>query len=229
MLTLTGLLWTKWQQKNMENNEIQATRHEEVVNDKHNSPLDGILIGRKNRKNDQPVVSHTLDDFHDEQRQLDIAVGFILSSTAKLLNAPPFDNSSVLIVNVEKNVGFQGLIINKRMSWDFLEDFNETHEPIKQSSLFYGGPVIFQNLPFVSLTEKAKTGFSEVYAGLYYGNSYITRSAIDAIRSGNQSASDYRFFLGFSNWEWNQLFNEIADGAWDLSPGNYEQLKWPEL
>jgi putative AlgH/UPF0301 family transcriptional regulator len=33
--------------------------------------------------------------------------------------------------------------------------------------------------------------------------------------------------LGFSSWGWEQLFDEIAQGAWNLSEHKKEPLDWP--
>ncbi|KAJ6740596.1 TRANSPORTER putative-RELATED [Salix purpurea] len=53
---------------------------------------------------------------------------------------------------------------------------------------------------------------------------------IEEIRSGNQRVSDYWFFLGFSSWGWDQLFDEIAQGAWNLSEEHEKELlDWPWL
>ena len=157
-----------------------------------------------------------------------VVVGSVLAATDKLHDAVPFDNSTILIVIAGENQGFQGIIINKQISWDVFKELDQQLEPLKQAPLFYGGPVRTQGLPLVSLARKAINGYVKVSAGIYFGNPLATRLAIDGIKSGDQSANDFWFFLGYSSWAWNQLFVELTAGAWYLSESTIENLDWPD-
>ncbi|XP_042376258.1 uncharacterized protein LOC121969972 [Zingiber officinale] len=170
---------------------------------------------------DSPVT------FLDQHKH--VLVGSILTATDKLLNAAPFDHSRVLIVTVDQNQGFQGLIINKRISWDVFKDISSDLISLKQAPLFYGGPVALQNLPLVSLVRKPKVGYIKITKSVYFGNPSVTRQAMGELTSMKESIDDYWFFLGFSSWGYDQLFNELAEGAWHSSSQPVEHLDWPEV
>lgn len=157
-----------------------------------------------------------------------VLVGSILTASDKLLNAAPFDHSRVLIATVDQNQGFQGLIINKRINWDVFKDLSSDLMSLKQAPLFYGGPVALQNLPLVSLVRKPKVGYIKITKSVYFGSPIVTRQVIEELTSRKESIDDYWFFLGFSSWGYDQLFNELAEGAWHLSAQPVEHLDWPE-
>ncbi|XP_038974492.1 uncharacterized protein LOC103706826 isoform X2 [Phoenix dactylifera] len=175
---------------------------------------------------DHPIGSHTSGNFNDEYKHVD--VGSILAATDKLINSFPFDNSTVLIVMADQKQGFQGMITNKRISWDVFKELDKDLEPLKQAPLFYGGPVMAHRMPLVSLTRKETEGYTKVVTGIYFGNPVATSLIIQQIKSGHHSAIDYWFFLGYSSWAYNQLFDELAEGAWNLSESPIEYLDWPD-
>ncbi|PIN15157.1 Protein disulfide-isomerase [Handroanthus impetiginosus] len=159
------------------------------------------------------------------QERPQLFAGCVLSATQKLLDAHPFDESKILIVKVDQGTRFQGLIINKHISWDSLE---EGFELLKEAPLSFGGPVLMRGMPLVALTHKYIEGQShQVLPNVYFVDQLGTLSLLEEIRVGNQSVSDYWFFVGYSSWGWEQLFNEIAQGAWNISKGNSEELEWP--
>lgn len=175
---------------------------------------------------DYPIESHTSGCFHDEYKHVD--VGLILAATDKLINAFPFGNSTVLIVMADQKQGFQGMITNKRISWDVFKELDKDLEPLKQAPLFYGGPVMAHGMPLVSLTRKEIEGYTKVVRDIYFGNPVATSLIIGQIKSGDHSALDYWFFLGYSSWAYNQLFDELAEGSWNLSKSPIEHLDWPD-
>ncbi|KAJ4822825.1 hypothetical protein Tsubulata_015827 [Turnera subulata] len=145
-----------------------------------------------------------------------VMVGSILVATEKL--PAPFDKSMILIVKADQSTGFQGLIYNKPLGWDSLHKLEEELEVLKEAPLSFGGPLINPGLPLVSLTRGAVTGeHPEVAPGVYFLDQLSTYRVIEELKSGNHSLIDYWFFLGFSSWSWDQLFDEIALGAWNLN------------
>lgn len=100
-------------------------------------------------------------------------------------------------------------------------------EPLKQAPIFYGGPVRAQGLPLVSLARIPTEGYSKVIHGVYFGNAMITSMVMEGIKSGDRSSHDYWFFLGYCSWRWDQLFDEIGEGAWRLSGDPVGSLNWP--
>lgn len=167
------------------------------------------------------------DRFREEGQHVD--VGSTLVATNKLKNVPPFDNSKVLIVKADRKDGFQGLITNKRIQWDILPELDKELISLKQAPLSFGGPVVLQGMPLVCFTRRASdVGYSEVIPSFYYGDQMTTIRVIEGIKSGNLSAIDYWFFLGYSSWDWNQLFTELVEGSWRTSNYQMDQLEWPE-
>ncbi|KAG8365760.1 hypothetical protein BUALT_Bualt17G0005400 [Buddleja alternifolia] len=169
-----------------------------------------------------PVNVH----FADERPQL--FAGCILSASEKLLEVHPFDESKILIVKVDEITGFQGLIINKHISWESVENVEGLMELVKEAPLSFGGPVMRRGMPLVALTHKfTEHQYLEVLPNVYFIDQLATRSLLEEIKGGKQSVHDYWFFLGYSSWGWEQLFNEIAQGAWNVSKGSLEELGWP--
>ncbi|KAG0486308.1 hypothetical protein HPP92_008403 [Vanilla planifolia] len=179
------------------------------------------------RAEERPLVEPTPLQGLDNKRPY-IVSGSMLFATEKLLQAIPFDNSSILIVFAGEDQAFQGVIINKPISWNVFDNLEKDLETIKQAPLYYGGPVRAQGLPLVSLTRKPIEGFSKVIAGLYFGNPVITSMVIEGIKSEDRSARDYWFFLGYSSWSWDQLFDEVDEGAWHVSSQPLGTVDWPK-
>ncbi|GFP83030.1 upf0301 protein ct0663 [Phtheirospermum japonicum] len=164
----------------------------------------------------------------DPHERPQLIAGCILTATEKLLDVHPFDESKILLVKADQSTGFQGLIFNKHISWDSLEDLEGGFELLKRAPLSFGGPVMMNGMPLVALTNKFVEEQSfEVVPNVYFVDQLGTSGLLEKIRVGNQTVDDYWFFLGYSSWGWEQLFNEIAQGAWNVSKGNMEQLEWP--
>ncbi|GJN10735.1 hypothetical protein PR202_ga28853 [Eleusine coracana subsp. coracana] len=157
----------------------------------------------------------------------DVVRGSILTATEKLGTAVPFDNARVLIVSADSQEGFIGLIMNKQLSWDVFKNLDSSMEPIKQAPLFYGGPVVVQGYHLVSLSKVALEGYIQVVPSVFYGNITATSRVITQMTSGEQSADELWFFLGYSGWGYSQLFDELSDGAWHVSEKPIEHLDWP--
>nr|CAB3494374.1 unnamed protein product [Digitaria exilis] len=165
---------------------------------------------------------------YDLPSHSDVVTGSILTATEKLKTAVPFDKAKVLIVSSDSHEGFQGLIINKRLSWGVFKSLDSSMEPIKHAPFFYGGPVVVQGYHLVSLSRVALEGYMQVIPGIYYGNIIATSRVVARIKSGEQSTDDLWFFLGYSGWGYNQLSDELSEGAWLVSEKPIENLDWPE-
>ncbi|KAL6527810.1 hypothetical protein OROMI_029621 [Orobanche minor] len=165
-------------------------------------------------------------DLHEKPR---LSVGVVLTATEKLLDVHPFEESKILIVKMDERSGFRGLILNKHIGWDSLENLGEgSFEFLKEAPLSFGGPVMMRGRPLAALTYKFIEGQSlEILPNIYLMDQLVTPSLVEDIRAGNQSVGDFRFFMGYSSWGWEQLFTEIAQGAWNVSKGDMQNLDWP--
>lgn len=156
-----------------------------------------------------------------------VVVGSILTATDKLLEVIPFDNSKIIIVKADEETGFQGLIFNKQIGWDALDELEEGLEFLKEAPVSFGGPVLRRGMPFVTLTSRvSEVQYVEVLPGIYFLDQFATVANIEKLKAGNQSMSDYWFFFGYTGWGWHQLFQEIREGAWTVGNDN-ESLDWP--
>lgn len=157
-----------------------------------------------------------------------VVIGSVLIATEKLVGIRPFDGSKILIVAADQITGFQGLIINKHIEWSFLPELEEGFEKLKEAPLSFGGPVMQTGMPLSSLTRTVSSNsLPEILPGIYLLNQVVTIRKIEELKSANQSVGDYWFFLGYSSWGWNQLYSEMAEGAWSLSENGTRHLKWP--
>ncbi|XP_028783756.1 uncharacterized protein LOC114739839 isoform X2 [Neltuma alba] len=158
-----------------------------------------------------------------------VMIGSVLIATEKLLGIQPFDGSKILIVAADQISGFQGVIINKHIEWSSLPELGGGFEILKEAPLSFGGPVVKSGMPFLSLTRNVSiNSLPEILPGVYFLDHLATISKIEEMKSeAGQSIVDHWFFLGYASWNWNQLFNEMAQGAWNLSEDGMKHLVWP--
>ncbi|XP_058182709.1 uncharacterized protein LOC131300750 isoform X1 [Rhododendron vialii] len=157
-----------------------------------------------------------------------VNVGSILIATDKLFNVHPFEESTILIIKADPGSGFQGLIVNKHISWDSLHELEEGLELLKEARLSVGGPLLKHGMPLVALTRRTSKGENpEILPSVYFLDQLATIDQIEGLKLHNYSIMDYWFFLGYSSWGWDQLFDEIAQGAWNISSNHVQVLDWP--
>lgn len=159
-----------------------------------------------------------------------LLAGSFLIATEKLQHENPFEKSRILIVKLDQGTGFEGLIINKQMSWESFKETAEGFEHLKKAPLSFGGPVVRQGMPLVALTRnKFVEDAVEVLPDVYFVNEMATLKLLKDLREGNgdKIVDDYWFFLGYARWGWEQLFDEVAQGAWNVSHDSSKQLEWP--
>ncbi|XP_004136136.1 uncharacterized protein LOC101215020 isoform X1 [Cucumis sativus] len=220
-------------------NRIGSTKSFEDSRPTHSQEKDSILIEKyhevlvRDRKVENAMrFSHiNLHITNDEDESLPhIGVGTMLIATDKLVGSQLFDNAQILIVKADQTIGFHGLIINKHIKWDTLQDMGEGLDILNEAPLSLGGPLIKRKMPLVMLTQKVfKDLQPEILPGIYFLNQVATLHEIEEIKSGNHSVSGYWFFLGYSSWGWDQLYDEIAEGVWRLSEDGASYLGWPEV
>jgi len=157
-----------------------------------------------------------------------VVIGSVLIATGKLLGVHPFDGSKILIVAANEVTGFQGLILNKHIEWSLLPKLEEEFEKLKEAPLSLGGPVMKAGMPLLSLTRTVSGNhLPEILPGIFLLDQVTTIRKIEELKSANQPVRDYWFFLGYSSWGWKQLYDEMAEGAWNLSEDATRHLNWP--
>ena len=123
---------------------------------------------------------------------------------------PNFERSVVLLCSHSEDEGTFGLVLN-RMSNLKLSDVIDIYNDSFDSELGIGGPVQYNTLHYIhklpQLPQAVKLG-----EDLYWGGDFeMLRTMIGA---GLVSASDIRFFLGYSGWTAGQLQEEIDKNVW---------------
>lgn len=215
---MLGISWAGVKQGGSSRNAplFRSTYHEVLLDDQMRE-METAQIG-----------VHSFSSSHDSIPQ--VVAGSILTATDKLLNAHPFDESKILIVKADQLTGFEGLIVNKHINWESLEELGEGLQILKEAPLSYGGPVMKRGMPLVALAHKfVNDQHLEVLPTVYFLDQWETLQLMEKLKLGNESVHGHWFFLGFSSWGREQLFHEISVGAWDISEGKIEQLDWPEI
>ncbi|KAM4120022.1 hypothetical protein ACJW30_03G102300 [Castanea mollissima] len=226
-----GIIWNVAKRGGRNQNpfkEVSPTEiHDEISTSKYKShevlSKDRELerVGEYNQ-----IKSHTSKDLHKSAPH--VVAGSVLVATEKLLGVQPFDKSVILIVKADQINGFQGLIINKHIRWESLHELEERLEMLKEAPLSFGGPLMIRGMPLVSLTRSAtKDQYPEVLPGVYFVDQVATIHEIKEFKSDDQSIADFWFFVGYSSWGWEQLFGEIAEGAWNVTDDGIQHLHWP--
>ncbi len=126
-------------------------------------------------------------------------------------------NRSVILLAEHTNSGSIGFILNKPLDFslkDLLPELN------KDFVLYNGGPVEQDNLYFIHKIPKLIPNSVEISEGIYWAGDFDT--VCELINSGEISENDIRFFLGYSGWDTNQLFEELNHQSWVLVKNKYQ-------
>uniref|UniRef100_A0A1J3FY63 UPF0301 protein n=1 Tax=Noccaea caerulescens TaxID=107243 RepID=A0A1J3FY63_NOCCA len=147
-----------------------------------------------------------------------VKTGTILVATEKLGASQPFGKSKILIIKAGPEFGFMGLIINKPVRWKTFPELGERSELLKETPLSFGGPVVDPGLPLLALTREGDSSHDhpEISPGVYFLDHESVSRRIQEMKSRDLNPSEYWFFLGYSSWRYEQLFDEISLGAWDV-------------
>jgi len=141
--------------------------------------------------------------------------GDLIIALPSIIGDPHFHRSVVHLVSysIENTFGF---ILNKKLSYQ-LNDVVEGIDP--PVPLYFGGPVEPDNLFFIHKLGSQIPNSLPVDATFYWSGDFDT-----VVKTLNENASlvkEFRFFLGYSGWDKNQLQNEIKTKAWHVKENNY--------
>lgn len=135
-----------------------------------------------------------------------LATGRILISVP-FYNDPSFNRSVVLLLDYLQDEGAVGLILNQQ-STQKVNEFSDTCNI--DAPVFIGGPVFNKSL-FVIHNYNGDSSFQPIIPDLYLGSNhrllaFLEHNIIPQIK--------YRFFLGYSGWEIDQLEYELENSMW---------------
>ncbi len=124
---------------------------------------------------------------------------------------PNFKRTVTLICDNDESNGTFGFVLNRPMEMKL----HEAVHGVKnfKAPLFYGGPVELDTLHYIHKLHDLDSAI-EIAEGIYWGGNFEALKII--INSGSVKPEDFRFFLGYSGWEPEQLNNEMKEQSWIL-------------
>jgi putative transcriptional regulator len=156
-------------------------------------------------------------EFFDYQNHLDPEKGRLLISEP-YLGDPNFERTIILLCE-HNDEGSFGFVLNKPSEstiGEVMEDLTKIKSPV-----FVGGPVQQDTLHYVHRLSDLEDAIP-VADGIFWGGSF--EQLISWIDMGKVTASDIRFFLGYSGWSGGQLGEEMKAKSWIVSNQVSEQV-----
>eukprot|EP01018_Ginkgo_biloba_P035294 Gb_19522 [translate_table: standard] len=145
--------------------------------------------------------------------------GCILVATEKLDGTRSFERTVVLLLRAGSNdprEGPFGVILNRPLQ-RCIKDMKPTNPDLATTfadcPLHFGGP-LEASMFLLTSAKNVVPDFEEVIPGLCYGARNSLHRAADLVRNGVLHPQNFRFFLGYSGWELDQLKEEIALDYW---------------
>jgi putative transcriptional regulator len=130
---------------------------------------------------------------------------------------------SVILLCDHNSEGSFGLVLNKpsilQLS-ELVEDLD-----FLEADVFIGGPVQQNTLHFIYFGSKILEGSVQIGEKLWWGGNFD--ALVEKLRADEIPSHLVRFFLGYSGWGPNQLFEELEQNTWivceeDLKPSHLE-------
>jgi len=143
--------------------------------------------------------------------------GHLLIAEPSIIGDISFNRSVILLAD-HTDEGSIGFILNKPLEYTLTDLVPNTDARCK---IYNGGPVEQDNLYFIHKVPELIPESIEISLGIYWGGDFDV--ALELINSGKITASDIRFFLGYSGWEPNQLDKELQSNSWVVTENIYEK------
>ncbi len=143
--------------------------------------------------------------------------GHLLIAEPSIIGDVSFNRSVILLADFTEE-GSIGFILNKPLDYCLKDLVPQTASDFK---IYNGGPVEQDNLYFIHKVPDLIPESIEISMGIYWGGDFD--AALSLINTGQITASDIRFFLGYSGWEPDQLETELQSNAWVVTENIYEK------
>lgn len=144
--------------------------------------------------------------------------GNLLVAEPSILNDQEF-NRSVILITEHNETGTVGFILNKPSEYiinDLVPELDSNHP------VFIGGPVSEGNLYFVHRVPDLIPDSINIEGNIFWGGSF---EAVQKLLNNQQiTTQDIRFFLGYSGWTENQLFDELKQSSWLVKENTYDNI-----
>lgn len=145
--------------------------------------------------------------------------GNLLVAEPSILNDQEFNRSVILITEHNNDTGTVGFILNKPSEYlinDLVPEINSIHP------VFIGGPVSEDNLYFVHRIPHLIPNSINIKGNMFWGGNFEVIQEL--LNNQKISHSDIRFFLGYSGWTENQLFDELKQVSWMVKENTYDNI-----
>lgn len=143
--------------------------------------------------------------------------GHLLIAEPSIIGDSSFNRSVILLADHTEE-GSIGFILNKPLEYTLTDLVPNTEAEFK---VYNGGPVEQDNLYFIHKVPHLIPESIEISLGIFWGGDFD--SALSLINMGKISASDIRFFLGYSGWEPDQLEKELQTNSWVVTENVYKK------
>lgn len=133
---------------------------------------------------------------------------------------PNFKRTVSIVCENDAENGTFGFVLNRPLEMKL----HEAIVGIKKfnAPLFYGGPVELDTLHFLHNIGNTLEGTVEICDGLFWGGNF--EQLKNLINKGFAKPENFRFFLGYSGWEPEQLSKELEESSWIVHPVNASHI-----
>lgn len=145
--------------------------------------------------------------------------GKLLIASPSILKDHVFSRSVIYITEHNSTEGSVGFILNRPTAFkvkDFVSDLNCNFKVYK------GGPVHQDNLYFIHNIPNLLPESIQIQSNMYWGGNF--EKLTELLNSNIISEENIRFFLGYSGWNVNQLFDEFEEDSWIFSKNKHKNI-----
>ena len=146
---------------------------------------------------------------------LDLKKGHLLVAEPSIIGDVSF-NRSVILLAEHTQSGSIGFILNKPLEFSLKDLIPELAQDFQ---VYNGGPVEQDNLYFIHKVPHLIPHSVEISEGIYWAGDFDT--VCELINDEKITEKDIRFFLGYSGWDSDQLFDKLNHNSWIVIKNKY--------
>ncbi|KAG1363649.1 hypothetical protein COCNU_11G004760 [Cocos nucifera] len=149
-----------------------------------------------------------------------LETGCLLVATEKLDGLSSFDRTVVLLLRLgsrDPREGPFGVILNRPLNRKIkhMKPSNpDLATTFADCSLHFGGPLDASMFLLKTSGNSSMQGFEQVIPRICFGARHSLNEAAALVKKGLLGPQDFRFFVGYSGWQFDQLQEEIRLGYW---------------
>ncbi|KAK9740648.1 hypothetical protein RND81_03G050900 [Saponaria officinalis] len=149
--------------------------------------------------------------------------GSILVATEKLDGVSTFERTVVLLLRSgtrHPQEGPFGVVLNRPLHKKIkhMKPNNlDLATTFADCSLHFGGPLEASMFLLKTVENPKLAGFEEVISGLCFGSRNSLVKAMELVKKGILTPLDFRFFVGYAGWQFDQLREEIESNYWHVA------------